>query len=82
MYARSKGWPLSEVTVWLRHSKDYAADCADCDSREAIINHISRDIRFDGQLTEEQRQQLLDIANKSLVHRTLSSKVSIRTRLV
>jgi putative redox protein len=82
MYARRKGWPLSEVTVWLRHSKVYATDCADCDSREAIIDQITRDIRFGGPLIPEQRQRLLDIANKSPVHRTLTSKVSIKTRLV
>lgn len=80
MYARRKNWPLSEVTVWLRHSKFYAPDCAD--SREAIIDQVSRDIRFGGPLTEEQRQRLLEIANKSPVHRTLTSKVSIMTRLV
>ena len=82
MYARRKGWPLSEVTVWLRHSKIHAADCEDCDSREAIIDQISRDIRFGGPLTAEQRQRLLEIANKSPVHRTLTSKVNIMTRLV
>jgi len=82
MYARRKDWPLSEVTVWLRHSKVYATDCADCDSREAIIDQIARDIRFGGPLTAEQRQRLLDIANKSPVHRTLTSKVNIMTRLV
>ena len=82
MYARRKGWPLSEVTVWLRHSKVYATDCADCESREAIVDQIARDIRFGGPLTAEQRQRLLDIANKSPVHRTLTSKVTIMTRLV
>ena len=82
VYARKKGWPLSEVTVWLRHSKVYATDCADRNPREAIIDQITRDIRFGGPLTGEQRQRLLDIANKSPVHRTLTSKVSIMTRLV
>ena len=82
MYARKKGWPLREVTVWLRHSKVYATDCADCDSRDAIIDQIARDIRFGGPLTAEERQRLLDIANKSPVHRTLTSTVSITTRLV
>lgn len=82
MYARRKEWPLSGVTVWLRHSKIHATDCAECDSREVIIDQIARDIRFDGPLTAEQRQRLLEIANKSPVHRTLTSKVDIVTRLV
>jgi uncharacterized OsmC-like protein len=70
------------VTVWLRHSKVYATDCADCESREVIIDQITRNIRFGGSLTAEQRQELLDIANKSPVHRALTSKVDIVTRLV
>jgi uncharacterized OsmC-like protein len=81
MYARRKGWPLSEVTVWLRHSKVHADDCADCDSREAIMDRITRGIRFGGPLTDEQRQRLLEIANKCPVQRTLTSKVNIMTRL-
>ena len=82
MYAQRNGWPLSEVTVWLRHSKVHTTDCAECDSREVIIDRITRDIRFGGSLTAEQRERLLEIANKCPVHRTLTSKVSIRTRLV
>jgi len=82
MYARRKAWPLREVTVWLRHSKVHASDCADCDSREAIIDRITRGLRFGGPLTDEQRQRLLEIANKCPVQGTLTSKVNITTRLV
>jgi uncharacterized OsmC-like protein len=82
MYARRKDWPLSGVTVWLRHSKVHATDCADCDSHEAIIERITRSIRFGGPLTDEQRQRLLEIANRCPVHGTLTSKVNILTRLV
>jgi uncharacterized OsmC-like protein len=82
IYARRKGWPLSEVTVWLQHSQAHAADCADCDSREAIMDRITRRIRLGGPLTDEQLQRLLEIANKCPVHRTLTSKINIVTRLV
>src|SRR5690348_7459062 len=40
MYARRKGWPLDTVTVWLRHSKEYAADCRDCDTKEGMLDRI------------------------------------------
>ena len=82
MYARRKGWPLSELTVWLRHTKVHATDCADCDSREAIIDRITRCLRFGGPLTDEQRQRLLEIANKCPVQGTLTSKINITTRLL
>jgi uncharacterized OsmC-like protein len=82
MYARKKGWPLSGVTVRLRHSKVHATDCADCDSRKGIRDRITRGIRFAGPLTDEQCQRMLEIANKCPIHQTLTSKVNIMTRLV
>ncbi len=82
MYARRKAWPLASVTVWLRHSKIYAADCAECDTKVGLLDRIERDIQFVGPLTAEQRAKLLEIANKCPVHRTLTSEISIRTREV
>jgi len=82
MYARRKGWPLEEVTVKLRHSKVHAFDCAECETKEGMLDRIERDIHFAGKLTTEQRSKLLEIANKCPVHRTLTSEIDIRTRAV
>jgi uncharacterized OsmC-like protein len=82
MYARRKAWPLESVTVRLRHSRIYAADCADCETKEGMLDRIERDVQFIGALTDEQRAKLLEISNKCPVHRTLSSEVDIQTRLV
>ena len=82
MYARKKNWPLERVTVWLRHSKIYAADCSECEMKEGMIDRIERDVRFDGPLTAEQRSRLLEIANKCPVHRTLTSEINIQTRVL
>ena len=43
MYARRKGWPLEDVVVHLRHSRIYAADCADCETKEGMLDRIHRD---------------------------------------
>jgi uncharacterized OsmC-like protein len=80
MYARRKGWPLERVTVRLRHSKIYASDCAECETKEGKIDRIERDIQFEGALAPEQRSMLREIANRCPVHRTLTSEIDIRTR--
>ena len=82
MYARRKGWPLERVTVQLRQAKIYAADCADCDTRAGMLDHIERDIQFIGPITPEQRSRLLEIADKCPVHRTLTSEVVIKTKAI
>ena len=82
MYARKKNWPLERVTVWLRHSKIYAADCSECETRKGMLDRIERDVRFEGPLSAEQHSRLLEIANKCPVHRTLTSEINIRTRLL
>ncbi len=82
LYARRKGWPLEGVTVRLRHAKIHAADCADCETREGMLDRIERDIELSGALTDEQRARLLEIADRCPVHRTLVSEIDIRTRLV
>ena len=80
LYARQKRWPLEEVTVFLSHSKIYAADCAECETREGKIDRIEREIQLTGPLTAEQRSKLMEIADKCPAHRTLTSEINIRTR--
>jgi len=43
---------------------------------------IDRDIEIEGRLDQDQRARLLEIANRCPVHRTLTSKIEVRTRLV
>lgn len=79
MYADRKDWPLEHVDVQLRHSRIHANDCEDCETGSGMVDRIERQIRLDGDLTDEQRSRLLDIADKCPVHRTLRSEVSIQT---
>src|SRR5262245_15135602 len=81
MYARRKRWPLESVTVRLSHSKVHAADCADCETKVGLLDHVHRDVEVSGPLSEEQRARLLDIASKCPVHRTLESDIVIETHL-
>jgi uncharacterized OsmC-like protein len=81
LYAKRKKWPLQDVTVRLRHSKSYAEDCATCETKNAGLDKIEREIVLTGPLTEEQKTRLLEIANKCPVHRTLTSEIRIESWL-
>lgn len=81
LYAKRKQWPLEAVTVTLRHSKIHASDCEDCETTTGMLDRIERDITLHGDLSEEQRGRLLEIANKCPVHKTLTSEIDIKTRL-
>ena len=80
-YARRKEWPLETVTVRLSHSRIHAEDCANCETKEGRLDQIDVVIEVTGDLTEEQRRRLIEIAEKCPVHRTLQSEIVIRTRI-
>lgn len=81
MYAELKNIPLQRVHVRLSHRKIHAQDCADCQTHEGKIDEIERLITLEGDLSVEQRQRLLEIANRCPVHRTLTSEIKVRTQL-
>ncbi|MGZ4967185.1 MAG: OsmC family protein, partial [Chthoniobacterales bacterium] len=80
-FARSKKIPLEDVRVELRHSKIHALDCAECETKQGKIDRIEIELHLTGNLTEEQRAKLLDIAGRCPVHKTLKSEIDIRTKL-
>ena len=81
LYARRKQWPLEGVTVRLSHARIHAEDCAECETREGMLDRIEREIALEGALDAAQRARLLEMAERCPVHRTLTSEIDIRTRL-
>ena len=81
MYARRKEWPLDTVTVHLNHVKDYAADMELSDQKPVKMDHFERVIEFTGELSAEQTERLLEIADRCPVHRTLHESVRVTTEL-
>lgn len=69
MYAARKGWPLENADVVITH--------------EESPGHyrLHRQVTLRGDLTGEQRDRLLEIANKCPIHRILSGEISIDTVL-
>jgi uncharacterized OsmC-like protein len=80
LYARRKQIPLENVTVSLRHSRIHAKDCAECATKEGMLDRIDVEIELTGSLTPEQRAKLMEIAAKCPVHRTLKSEIDIKVR--
>lgn len=79
MYARRKGWPLEHVSVEVEHGKVHATDCETCETTAGKVDVFHRGIRLVGDLTEEQRDKCMEIADKCPVHRTLESEIRVET---
>lgn len=75
LYADRKGWPVGNISVAVDHKKRGADEPGHPDV-------FTRTIRLSGPLTEEQRQRLLEIAEKCPVHRTLMRGSDVPTVLV
>ena len=72
MYAGRKQWPLTQIDVNLQLNPE---------GKPADGNQITRNITLHGELDDEQRQRLLQIANACPVHKLLEGNVSIPTAL-
>jgi putative redox protein len=79
MYADRKQWPLEAVTVALSHRKIQASDCPGCKTATGQLDQIIRRIEIVGSLDAQQRQRLLEIADRCPVHRTLNGEIDIVT---
>jgi len=75
LYARRKKWPLEHVAVQLNHAKIHQQDCA-ADGR---LDKMTRQIEMTGPLDDSQKQQLMQIADKCPVHKTLAAGVKVET---
>lgn len=70
MYARRKGWPLDTLRLKLTHEFPEA---------NQPVTRIVKTITIEGDLSDEQRQRLLEIADRCPVHRVLTGELEIET---
>jgi putative redox protein len=75
-YVERHNWGLRRTSVELRHETKPTADGT------SMIDHFHRTIHLDGDLTEEQRLRLLDVAERCPVSQTLRRSSAIDSRLV
>ena len=81
MYSDRKQWPLEGVTVKLNHKKIDAADCETCQTKEGQLDQFDCEIDLSGELDDQQKQRLLQIADRCPVHRTLHSEIVVKSKL-
>lgn len=82
MFADRNKFPLSQVDVTLKHSRVHCEDMGDCaDDKPKQIEVIDRVVQLQGDLTEDQKQTLLKIADRCPVHKTLHSELQVQTKL-
>ena len=81
MYANHKGFKLDRAEVRLSHSKIHAEDCAECETKKGKVDHIETEINITGDLTEEERQKIFEIAEKCPVHKTITGEIIIDATL-
>jgi len=72
MYASRKQWPLQHVDVELQFNPDGTPESG---------NDITRKITLHGELDDEQRERLLQIANKCPIHKVLTGEVRVTSQL-
>jgi putative redox protein len=73
LYSKRKGWDLREVRAELTHERIHASDCGECEETEGYIERIRVNLALEGDLDDEQRARLKQIAGKCPVRRTLLS---------
>lgn len=79
MYARRKNWPLEEVRVHLNYSKSHIQDSIEYKDPNTRIDHFERLVEVEGDLSQEQLERLLEIADKCPIHKTLSTPNFFKT---
>lgn len=72
MYIDRKGWDIHEINIALNMSQE---------TTQEFETTISRTISFSAEISEEQKQRLLLIAEKCPVSKILKNKVTINTKL-
>src|SRR2546422_8582784 len=70
------------TTLFRSHSRVHAEDCADCETKTGMLDYIEREIALDGQLSEEQRARLRDIARSEEHTSELQSRLHLVCRLL
>lgn len=77
-YADRKSWPLSGATVFVRQGHSHEKDCEDCMTHDVGMGKVERRIELEGDLTDEMKKRLLEIADRCPIKQTLSRGIQLK----
>jgi putative redox protein len=80
MYADRKGWDLKQINVYLDHDKVHKEDSEEFDKKSSKISRFTRSLEIEGDLEDDIKAKLLEIADKCPVHKTLQDEIIIETK--
>ncbi len=81
MYAEHKKLNFDAATVRVSHGRVHADDCVDCEQQDGMIHEFQRELVLEGDLSDAERQRMVEIADRCPVHKTLHHEIRVRTRL-
>ena len=81
MYINRKGWDVQRIRVRVNYSRDYEQDCESSSSAKKKVDVFERIIHIEGDIDDEKKARILQIADKCPVHLTLENKAKIKTRM-
>jgi putative redox protein len=81
-YAKREKIPLEGVELEIVNDRMHAKDCADCVTTQGFLHRFDVKLRLRGPLTHEQREQLMAIARRCPVYKTLQSEIRINETLL
>lgn len=79
MYADRKKWDIQEISVYMNHDKVHLQDSENFENSGAKVSRFTRTLEVEGEITQEMKDKLLEIADKCPVHRTLHDEIVIET---
>jgi putative redox protein len=82
MYADHKKIPLEHVEVSLSHERNYVDDAGSVSEQDTKIESLIRKVQLIGQLSDVEKNRLMEIADRCPVHRTLHNNPQVLTTLI
>ncbi|WP_456442123.1 bifunctional alpha/beta hydrolase/OsmC family protein [Psychroserpens sp.] len=82
LYAQRKQWDLQEVFVYVTHSRKHSDDLGIEINKPTYLDHISKKLKFVGDLNSTQKERLKEIASRCPVHKTIASEVVFETSIL